>query len=263
MSSAIAKCSCPTKVCDDYVRVGMLDSCSSSSSAALPSADVLRSMTHVPAALAVSMQQKKSKRKSQKGEVNKTLGNDSVPPWLKPNGSLKVYRVRQMLAPQFAMTTSATVPTFYGLSFNIASLDNFSSYALVFDQYRIDLIEVLVVPDVTENSVSSGVASSTGLYSTVIDYDDATVPTTMTQLGGYASCQESTTTAQHYHRFKPMFATAVYSGTFTSFAASRGWIDCASPNVQHYGFKMGALAAGITQGINLVITYHVSFRATH
>ena len=192
--------------------------------------------------------------------MNLSLGNDSKSPWYRPIGSLQTFKVRQTLAPQFLYNTSTTLPTFFGLSFLASSLDNFASLANVFDQYRIDMIEVLIIPDVTEVTPGS---AGTSLYLSAVDYENSTAPSSLAELGGYASCIESSGNSQHYHRWEPQFAVAAYSGTFTSYAAQSGWVDCSSPNVQHYGLKIAHGATGAAFGVNAAITYHVSFRATH
>jgi len=268
MSSSVG-CVCPKKcveVKEDYVDVASGSSSSSPKDigelSSLGDEKVARArITSLPSDMVSSMQSRgKGRRKKMKGEFNLTLGNDAKVPWLKPMGSLRTYSVRQMLAPQAGPFSSTTLPTFYGLSFNVNSLDNFASYAAVFDQYKIDMIEVLINPDVTEVTTGS---QAVGSYLSAVDYDDATVPTTLAQLGGYASCQTSSGTVSHFHRWRPQFAVAAYSGTFTSYSASTGWIDCAYPNVQYYGLKIALTPATTVQNYSIDVTYHVSFRATH
>jgi hypothetical protein len=158
------------------------------------------------------------------------------------------------------LTTSAVAPTFAGLSFNINSLDNFSSLANVFDQYRIDEIEVQLVSGVTEETIST---QSTGTLYSAVDVDDAAVPTTLAQLGVYSSCVMSDSTVSHYHRWVPQFAVAAYSGAFTSYGAMKGFIDCSSPNVQHYGLKVGNSVSSATFSLQALIQYTVTFQSLH
>jgi hypothetical protein len=200
-----------------------------------------------------------SRRKPGKGEKNITLGNDQTVPWRKMKDYTSI-KVIQTLAPQAMFTTSTTLPTFYGLSFNISSLDNFASLATVFDQYRIDEIEVQIISGVSETTISS---SGIGQLYSCVDVDDATVPTSLAQVGGYSSCVKSDGTVSHYHRWQPQFAVATYSGAFTSYGASKGFIDCSSPSVQHYGLKAASTTGSATLTYTALIQYTVTFQSLH
>jgi hypothetical protein len=221
-------------------------------------ADFSPQMLKAASALSVMFPRKGRGRKTGKGEVNMIVAPGSKIPFLKqPN--LTQITLLQSLAPVNLFTTSTSIPTFFGLSFTVNSLDNFSSLSAVFDQYRIDEISVLV--DSQINLASNG--AELGQLYTVVDVDDASAPTTLAQLGGYSSCTMSDGVLNHFHRWKPQFAIAAYSGVFTSFAATTGWIDCASPSVQHYGLKGGS---GATNSANVyvgMVQMQVSFRSEH
>jgi hypothetical protein len=193
------------------------------------------------------------------GELNLTLGEGKVP-WLKSLTDKTVIRMVGSLSPTTLIQSSTTVAVGAGLAFLVNSLDNFSGLSVVYDQYYIHLIEVLIQPQITE---TTNTASSVGDYVTAVDIDDATAPTTYLQLAAYSSAQSSRGTVSHYHRWVPEFAVSAYSGAFTSFATAKGWIDCASPSVQHYGLKAFADVSANTQYYIVYIKYHVMFRAIH
>lgn len=222
-----------------------------------PTAEQLYNLKSLP----VAMVRGKSKTKKHK-DMNVTIGNDSKVPWLKSMSNNSVIHITSMLAPQSMLVTSTTVPTFSALAFLVNSMDNFASLASVYDQYYITLIEILIYPQFTETT--PGGSNATGNWCSAVDLDDATAPTTYAQLAAYTSAQSGTGTASHYHRFAPQFAVAAYSGTFTSYSSSVGWIDCASPTVQHYGIKMANDGTGgAAQTFYATIKYHVMFRAVH
>lgn len=202
---------------------------------------------------------KGNSRRHKAKELNCTLGNDNKIPWCKSLKDKSVISVVSMLQPQSFLTVS-NVPTFAGLSFVASSVDNFSNLALVFDQYYITLIECLVYPEVTEVTTS---ATAVGNYVTAVDVDDATAPTTYSQTCSYASSQSGNLTMQHYHRWKPQYAVAAYSGAFTSYSVAEGWIDCSSPNVQHYGLKGASSGSTVSQNVLCSIKYHMLFSALH
>lgn len=200
----------------------------------------------------------KGKRKG-KNEMNATLGNNRIP-WLKTLTDKTIIKMVGQLNPQTLVASSATVPVGAGLAFTVSALDNFSSLSNVYDQYYIYLIECLIEPQVSE--VTTG-TTTVGNYVTAVDIDDATAPTTYLQLAGYSSAQSSRGTMSHFHRWAPEFAVSAYSGTFTSFASTKGWVDCASPNVQHYGLKAMTDTSAVPQYYVVYIKYHVMFRVIH
>lgn len=156
------------------------------------------------------------------------------------------------------IATSTTVPTFGASTFVISSFDNYLQYLNLFDQYRIDSIEVWIEPACGPAQSNTSVGQ---LYS-AIDLDDANTPTTIVSVEDHQSCLTTSTMAGHYHRWAPHVAVAVYSGTFTSFSNSPPtWIDAASPNVQHYGLKLAttpSTTASIT--VSMQVRAKVSFR---
>jgi hypothetical protein len=159
-----------------------------------------------------------------------------------------------------AVNTSTTVPTYLGQYFTLASnVPNYASYTSVFDEYKIDMVEVWVTPPAL-----SSVAASTvrGQWSSAVDYDDANTPGTITTVSDKQNSLTTTIDEFHYHKWVPKYAVGAYSGTFVSYASETGWIDCGSPNVQHYGLKLAfsQTAAGI-MFIPLVARLTVSFRS--
>lgn len=166
------------------------------------------------------------------------------------------YTVVQETELTSIFSTSTTVPVFYATYFTANQLDQFSSLAAVFDQYRIDEIELWMVGN---NVVSA--ENSNGLLCTVVDFDDAVALSTFAQAQDYNNAMTTAMGVQHYRRFVPHAATATYSGTFTSYGnVESPWIDASSGSVQHYGFKVAATATSIICGFNLIIRFKLSFR---
>lgn len=234
-----------------------------SSASSAPTLAQLHTLTALPAALSSTGRSEGKKGKRFGGKLQNldlTFGNDDRVPWSRELHPLKQFTMVQGIEPFTILTTSTSLPTYGSKSFVASDLDNITSFAGVFDQYRIDMIEVLLVPSKTEvTSASSGAGS----YVSCVDVDDAATPATYGQLLGYSNAQSSSGTAQHYHRWVPQYAVAAYSGAFTSYSASRGWIDCGSPNVQHYGLKIASTATNEVTAITVHTRYHISFRALH
>lgn len=205
-----------------------------------------------------SMASSKNKRgKKKEKSVAKTFTpSNPVPASNRFRPDNAPYTVVQETELTSIFSTSTTVPVFYATYFTANQLDQFSSLAAVFDQYRIDEIELWMVGN---NVVSS--ENSNGLLCTVVDFDDAVALGTFAQAQDYNNAMTTAMGVQHYRRFAPHAATATYSGTFTSYGnVESPWIDASSGSVQHYGFKVAATTTSIICGFNLIIRYKLSFR---
>jgi hypothetical protein len=170
----------------------------------------------------------------------------------------KSHKVVQTLSVGPIFTTSTSLATFFGLSFTAsAHITQFSSFAAVFDQYRIMQIETWVsMPTAT-------LVSNNGLLYSVIDYDNDAAPTNTSTLQNYTNVILSPVTVGHYRRFRPHVAVAAYSGAFSSFKNELAdWIDCASTGVAHYGEKFAVDATVAAVSVILTVRVTVQFRNT-
>lgn len=154
------------------------------------------------------------------------------------------------------VTTSTTVPVFYARSFTYTDVNQVTSFTAIFDQYRIDEVEVWMVPN-----LSATTNNSPSLWYSVVDYDDAVAPTMLATLQQYTNVIMTPMSNGHYVRFKPHCAEAVYAGAFTSYGNILApWIDSTSSSVQHYGFKAGFNSTPNAYGVQMVIRFHFSCR---
>jgi len=208
----------------------------------------------------------KSKNLKGKGKGKKSVKNKAVAKTFTISNPIpaanrflpdnKPYVVVQETELTSIFSTSTTVPVFYATYFTANQIDQYSSLAAVFDQYRIEEIELWMVGN---NVVSA--ENSNGLLATVIDYDDAVALSTFAQAQDYSNVVTSPMGMQHYRRFVPHAAMAMYSGTFTSYGnVESPWIDASSGGVQHYGFKVAATTTSIICGFNLIIRFRIAFR---
>lgn len=170
-------------------------------------------------------------------------------------------RVQGSYEASVLTSTSTTVPTQTALYFNAAAVGSSADLSGAFDQYRIVLAEVWIIPSISENTG----LTNPGQYVTAVDLDDASNPTSVLTLSSYADAQVSSTLAAHYHRFVPHLAVAAYTGTFSGFAnEAEVWIDAANLNVQHYGLKFAASTTPI--GIipfQYVVRLTIDWRGLH
>jgi hypothetical protein len=176
-----------------------------------------------------------------------------------------IFVTRQTTGPTnlVATPTSGVNSTTY---FQLSNLDNSGAFENVFDQYRIDAIRMTCSPQ--NNAVGLVTNSTTTLVPLycVIDYDNTSNLATAAAAREYANCIVLEPGKSFIRVFSPRVAKATYFGAFSSFSNEVApWIDCASPNVQHYGIKIfvpGATAAQTQlQSWDITYEYFMSFKS--
>jgi hypothetical protein len=209
----------------------------------------------------------KSNKKTKKSHINNdmaiafsTIGKYPASHHFVPDN--QVFKVSQNLAngavPWQSWSSSVTLPTFNGAYFALNQLDQYTSLAAVFDQYRIDEVEVWIIPRTTTTTASG---QNLGDMVSVIDYDDANPLTTYPSAMDYDNALTTSGGCGQYRRFKPHVAVAVYAGAFTSFANQpTQWLDAASPAVQHYGIKISRTVTDAVYIVDIAARVHLSFR---
>lgn len=163
-----------------------------------------------------------------------------------------ITKASSYLAINFPAGGSISQVQFGSLSYMglLSDMPSYTEFTTLFDRYKICGIKIKFTPFNTSSATVSTTGPLVGgagaIWHSVIDYDDATLPTAsdagidaIRQYPSYKMKQVLNSTGAPMHRyFKPRLAAAVYSGAFTSYANMRNvWIDAASPSVQYYGLK--------------------------
>lgn len=201
-------------------------------------------------------QSRKRKKLKSTGQLFSSVGR---PPPMKVGANNGIFRVTQCYESTGFLVSSTIAPTFAALNFQVANLDQISSLTNLFDQYRIEMVEVWTQPQSTTTTTS--ILPSTGLLHTVIDYDDDTALTTVGQALDYTNVLIGSGVDGHYRRFVPHCAVAAYSGTFVSFTnVESPWIDAASPAVRHYGLKTAWTITDQAYHADVVVRIHTAWR---
>lgn len=166
------------------------------------------------------------------------------------------YTCRQLTNSEISATPVTNSTAQY--NFQLSNLDGVSNFSALFDQYMLQAVRVSIVP----NNNAVGLVTNTTvnlvpLYC-VLDYDDATAPTSIAQMREYDNCIICEPGESIIRTFSPRLAAAAYSGTFTSFMnLGPQWIDMASPSVAHYGMKI--FIPGVATGQTILQTWDVQF----
>jgi hypothetical protein len=156
------------------------------------------------------------------------------------------------------ITPSVTVETDGAYAFSLGSLPDYTEFTALFDTYRIISVRICFYPLFTDTSATVAYPP----IHTVIDYDDNNT-LALNILNEYDSLQV-VQTGQFFERtLTPRIALAAYSGVFTSFSQppAKSWIDCASPNVTHYGLKYAVAISGAANAVwQVTAHYSLEFR---
>lgn len=210
----------------------------------------LRSLTAVPASGA-------GKIRKRKARIVAKFYNEVGPRPYPPIGALTQSISVQLVWDQYTLlTTSTTLPTFRGNTFTLANFANYSNYLSLFDQYRIDRLEVWIEPRAPQGTTAFGALA------TAVDLDDGNTPASSIEVLDKPGALVGGGAAGRYHSWVPHMAVATYSGAFTSYANEpASWIDSGSPNVQHFGLKTYATATAVAIDYDIRVRAHVTFRA--
>lgn len=135
-----------------------------------------------------------------------------------------------------SLLSAATFST-AGYEVDFSQFAGGADYLAVFDQYRIREIQVTIRPQMT----TAVVGFAAPLVYSVIDLDDSTPLGTAAIFREYANC----TTTQYetlVRSWKPCISVPAYvtGGAATgAMSVPAPWIDVATINVAHFGFKLG------------------------
>lgn len=183
----------------------------------------------------------------------------------RPRGGIKQpvqFFKRVLYSPNFITVTAGTdglVQTPFRLDF----VPNRTEFTALYDQYRIKAIKVTLMPrgNSSDLGVSAGSAQMSRIFS-VLDYDDANTPTSISQLCEYQNLKVTDSTKSHTRYLVPKFNANIANvlGTVAR-KPSTGFIDVTDENVVHNGVKWAIQAPQNGSVIyDLMTTYYLAFK---
>jgi len=154
----------------------------------------------------------------------------------------------------------------FNFSFALSSLRNSTDFTNLFDQYRIDKVDLYFrLVNNPDAQTSTTVASSyfpTLWY--VKDVDDTT-SMTVADMQEKQGVKRVIMNPQTLVKISvvPKFQKMVYQTlTNTGYGPASGWLDCVDTNVPHYALKtvFNVPATGVDWNVEVQAKYHCSFR---
>lgn len=184
-------------------------------------------------------------------------------------------------------TGGSTAPFFGALTFKLSDLPNASEFTNLYDQYMIQKVVIELIPSVNVGAApalvdNTGAAIPVGTVSgqtpmihSVIDLNDATVPTLLTDLLQYQTYKSTRGFKSHVRTvYKPKYILSNGAGgTAAPQALASKWQATTQVDVVHYGIKWMAVPPLLTYttsggsqyiygNIDLKVTFFVIFKNT-
>lgn len=153
---------------------------------------------------------------------------------------------------------------------------DYSEFTTLFDQYKIDKVDVMIIPTYTNTGITANVTQQLPVMVYALDDDDSSAASKLV-LQEYGNAKYTTLMnnmmgdPKPLVSFRPKPAQAIYQtgATFAYGEISKGpkWIDVSYPAVPHYSLKAALDGANTTGTANtvicyldVVVKYHYSFK---
>lgn len=156
-----------------------------------------------------------------------------------------------------------------GMSFNLQNLATFNTYAKLYDEYKINSIQVKITYLTTNADIQGAGILPTLNY--VPDQDNASAPITLKDVQGKAGCRTlrvSNTRNVLNLNIKPYTLTSVATPTasYPAKVQRAGWINTANTDIVHYAGKLWfqnlylPVTSTTNTGLQFEYKFNVSFK---
>lgn len=163
---------------------------------------------------------------------------------------------------QGTVTSTSGASGLYAFSFQLADIPDASSFSSIFDQYKIDQVDVTILPLTLPSA--PGATYGFALLWCAVDYDDSVAPGSVSSVTNYSNsiCVGPGKSANF--TFKPKISGDVdQAGTPEASYVTNAWLNCTKSSVPHYGFKIGVTQSTTTNltAWRVLTRYHIGFRS--
>lgn len=164
------------------------------------------------------------------------------------------------------LTSTATGDSLSILKFNLDDIPGYADLATVFDQYKIDKVELRFVPNGNTNAlIPGGPQQARARLYTAFDANDATVPSTLNEVLQYQNCSQTCYLEEYRRTVYPRLAvnSSDEEGIVT-LGPANSWCATSQKDVDWYGLKIGVSASGnlanTTQTWLVLAKFYLSFK---
>jgi len=178
--------------------------------------------------------------------------------------SIALPRTTQMVtwrqSAEGTIVASASAVVTQQFAFTLSSLDQYTTFTALFDQYRIDAIRFAVVPCANALGLSDAI-NYQPLYC-VIDYDDNVALSSVAVARQYDNLIELGVGESLERTFAPKIQVQTnLANTTTGGISNIGpqWLDCNTAGIYHYGVKLLVPQGNADNKWDIFVEYYVSF----
>lgn len=191
----------------------------------------------------------KPRRKSgtlKTGRVYKYRGKSTI--YKPPAGVHAFVRTVQFASSNF----DATGNKFQAFTFALSDLPNYSEFTNLYDQFQIVAVKFEIIPKFNAVDLNPMSTWSQGVLPnihSVLDYNDSTAPTSLTEMMQYKNYRRSRGNQIHKRYFKPATLSQNYeSAVSTSYTSKwKDWISTDDPTTPYYCIKVCWDACGVVE----------------
>lgn len=193
----------------------------------------------------------------------------SAKPWrqelrLSRRGNLSSKYTTHSFRRALELTALGPGTTRMGYTFSLSNLINASELTVLYDQYKIQWVEVKAIPSQINADVSVGTQTIPALF-VAVDTDDASTPASYSEILEHADHKiYQMDKMKTIARFSPRPQAAMYrSSVATGYSTPNKpvWLDCANADIPHYGLKVVAEPMSANHaGIRVVATVYFQMK---
>lgn len=134
---------------------------------------------------------------------------------------------------------SSTATSYGAYNFQFQELPNYTEFQNLYDCYRINKIVMKFVPN--HNSSEFGSTKAMCEFNSVLDFNDVTVPTALTQLYEYQNWRMTRGNRIHTRMWTPSVLTVISTTSATNYIGDapkyKQWLNTSQADIEHYGLK--------------------------
>jgi len=157
------------------------------------------------------------------------------------------------------VVSTATGDSLSTIQFTLGDIPGAAQLANVFDEYKIDKVDLTFVPDANSNNTISGnKPMERSILYTAFDPNDSSAASTLNELIQYQNCSQTPYLEKYRRTVYPHMAvnSADEEGTVTISSIGGNWARTSDTSVLWYGLKIGASANGNAEGTEQVWKIH-------
>lgn len=159
--------------------------------------------------------------------------------------------------------TSTSTSTIYGASsFNLTQVPGYTDFTNLYDFYKLKAVKISFIPWGNIFNGDSGTEYFLRMY-TVIDYNDVTIPSSISELQQYKSCKWSPNNKIHKRYFKPKTIIDSYNELALTLD-KQPWVPTSNTGNSYYGIKWAIEnAVNLTTRYKIEAKYYLMFKSPH